>query len=359
MSKTLAIAGAGIMGRMLALAFHRRGWQVALYDRDDAKGHASCSWAAVGILAAYGSQGLADPAISELGTYSLEQWPAWLESLALPVYYRSNGAIAVAHPRDVHELNKLAQRLIESDASEDVVRELDHVQLEILEPELARRFQRGLYFPLEQHIDNRQLMESLGETIRREGITWHTCTEVTRLEPHRIHSSRGDESFEWIIDARGLGARADYPELFGVRGEAIRVKAPAVSLSRPVRIMHPRYAIYIVPREGDVYVIGATSEQQNGMGEISVRSAMELLSAAYTLHPGFGDASILETSVNCRPCFPNQRPRIIPRQGLLAVNGLFRFGFLVAPALSDIVVNFIDNGETHPLGYDIMDEWTL
>ncbi|HMP88781.1 MAG TPA: glycine oxidase ThiO [Kiritimatiellia bacterium] len=358
MSKTIAIAGAGIMGRLLALAFHRRGWQVSLFDRDDGSARTSCSWAAVGMLAASGSQG-AGQTIAELGAYGIEQWPAWLETLPRPVYYRQNGTLAIAHPKDEHLLDELASNTMSAFYDDRSVSELDSKSISNLEPSLNDRFKRGFYFSREQNIDNRELLNVLGESIRSSGITWHTQTEVSSVSEHEITTARGSDKFEWVVDCRGLGAKSAMPDLHGVRGEMIYLRAPAVKISRPVRIMHPRYCIYIAPRADHVYAIGSTSENIESGSTISVRSTLELLSAAYTVHPGFGDGEVLETVVNFRPALPNQLPLIIPRQGLVSVNGLHRFGFLVAPALCDIVVAFIDNGETHPLSHGIMEEWSL
>jgi len=359
MSKTIAIAGAGVLGRMLALAFHRRNWNVTVYDRDDGSGVDSCSWTGAGMIAPYCELEAAERIVTDLGVYSMEQWPIWLESLASPVFYRQRGSIVVAHPRDADELERLRRRVIENAPRDDLMQEIRGSEIAKLEPELSGRFHNALYFPFEQHLDNRELLNSLGKTIREAGITWHTKTEVTRLAPHLVASSRGEETFDWVIDSRGLGAQADYPDLRGVRGELIYLNAPEVNLTRPVRLMHPRYSIYIVPRANHVYVVGATAIESDSRHEITVRSALELLSAAYTVHTGFAEARFLEASVNCRPGFPNNLPRMIPQQGLLAINGLYRHGFLIAPALADIAVSFIDNGEEHSMAYGIMEQWTL
>ena len=59
---------------------------------------------------------------------------------------------------------------------------------------------------------------------------------------------------------------------------------------------------------------------------------MELLNAAYALHPAFGEAEILEISADVRPAFPDNLPRIEARDDRIFVNGFFRHGFLLAPA---------------------------
>jgi glycine oxidase len=81
-------------------------------------------------------------------------------------------------------------------------------------------------------------------------------------------------------------------------------------------------------------MIGATMIESDGAQRISARSLLELLSAAYALHPAFGEAEILETGVGLRPAFPDNLPRLRHVGGALHVNGLYRHGFLLAPALA-------------------------
>lgn len=359
MSKTVAVVGAGVLGRMLAIALHRKNWTVSLYDKDPTGGSASCSWTGAGMIAPYCELEAAERVVTDLGVYSMEQWPAWLESLAAPVFHVKRGSLVVAHPRDADELERLRRRVVENAPRDDLMREVTGNAIGDLEPELAGRFRNALYFPFEQHLDNRELMNALAATIRDAGIAWHMPIEVTDIKPHRVISSRGEETFDWVIDCRGLGAKKDLPDLRGVRGELIYLKAPEVNLTRPVRLMHPRYSIYIVPRANNIYVVGATAIESDAMHEITVRSALELLSAAYTVHTGFAEARFIESSVNCRPGFTDNLPRISPQQGLVSINGLYRHGFLVSPALVDIAVDFIHSGEVHPMADGIMEEWSL
>lgn len=359
MSHSIAIVGAGVLGRLLTLAFDRKGWKVSLYDRGDRSGAGICSWSAAGMIAPYIGMKETEQTATVLGEYAIEQWPVWLESLSSPVYHGENGCLAVAHPRDAHELERLFQRITDLAQQDDLMTECTAPDIAELEPELSGRFHRGLFFPFEQHMDNRQLLRVLGETIEAAGINWFDRTEVSRLEPRQVTSIRGVESYDWVIDARGIGATSDVPGLRGVRGELLHLHAPEVHLTRPVRLMHPRHSFYVVPRADRRYVVGATSEDNDSLEPISARSTLELLSAACTVHPGFGDARLLETVVNIRPTLPNHQPRITPQQGLLSINGLSRWGLLISPALVDIAVTFIDTGEVHPMADGVMEEWTL
>ncbi len=128
----------------------------------------------------------------------------------------------------------------------------------------------------------------------------------------------------------------------GVRGEVVRVHAPEVNLTRPVRLLHPRYPLYIAPKPDGVYVIGATQIESEDLSPASVRSALELLSALYSVHPAFGESRILEMASQCRPALPDNRPEIRWDGGrLIQINGLYRHGYLIAPALLDAALGLI------------------
>jgi ABC-type polar amino acid transport system ATPase subunit len=152
---------------------------------------------------------------------------------------------------------------------------------------------------------------------------------------------------DWVFDCRGLGARQEWKALRGVRGEVIRLHAPEVTLQRPTRLIHPRYPIYIAPKPDHVFVIGATEIETEDLSPASVRSTLELLSAAYTVHSGFAEARILEISTQARPTLANNLPAI--RQlgaRTLQINGLYRHGFLIAPAMLDIVLEWVQSRKT-------------
>ncbi len=333
MSKTLGIAGAGVVGRLLALQAHRRGWKVALFEKDDDSGRTSCTWTGAGMLAPYCELETAEADVSRMGIESLKQWPGLIAEFARPVFFQQRGSLVVAHPADDGELVRLRNEFRRKSDDAEAMKELNGPALVELEPSLADRFQHGLYFPREAQLDNRELLSALAATLRRDGIEWLTGHFVQRLEKGRIQVSNDWKSFDAVADCRGLGARNDFPTLRGVRGELLYVRAPDVKLQRPVRMMHPRYPLYIVPRPDHLYVIGATKIESDDLSPISVRSAMELLSAAYAVHPAFAEGRIEDTSVNCRPAFPDNRPAAFMRDGVLCINGLYRHGFLVSPGL--------------------------
>ena len=95
-----------------------------------------------------------------------------------------------------------------------------------------------------------------------------------------------------------------------------------------------------------MFVIGATEiESDDDLSPASVRSTLELLSAAYAVHPGFAEARILEIRTQCRPTLPDNLPAIRqPQPRVLEVNGMYRHGFMISPAMLDVTLEILNTG---------------
>lgn len=331
------IAGAGLLGRLLAWKLVQSGWNVTLFDRDAVSAKLSCAMSAAGMLAPISEVENSDSTIYELGLRSLTVWPMILKRLDHPVYFQQAGSLLTAHPQDTGELNHYSKRIMQKLARyNQSFNTLNHASISELEPELTH-ISTGLYFPIEGQLDNRELMKALHTSLFNRGVQWITKAIVLDVKPGIIHLKNESKKFDLVFDCRGLGAQSSFPNLRGIRGEVIELHAPDVNITRPVRLLHPRYRLYIVPRPKHRYLIGASEIESNDMTSISVRSTLELLSAAYSLHPGFAEARIINTTVNCRPALPDNLPQIKSESGFIAINGLYRHGFLIAPALLEKV----------------------
>ncbi len=54
MIKTIAVVGAGLMGRLVALSLVRQGYQITLFDKDNKQAKNSAAYAAAGLLTPLG-----------------------------------------------------------------------------------------------------------------------------------------------------------------------------------------------------------------------------------------------------------------------------------------------------------------
>ncbi|MBN8913290.1 MAG: FAD-dependent oxidoreductase, partial [Rhizobiales bacterium] len=157
------------------------------------------------------------------------------------------------------------------------------------------------------------------------------------------HDGAEDDA-DYVIDCRGMGANQDVTALRGVRGERIVIQNPAITLKRPVRLLHPQAPLYVVPWGMGTNMIGATVIESEERSPVTLRSALDLLATAYALHPAFGDARIVGINAGVRPAFPDNVPRVIVRERRIIVNGLYRHGFLLAPALAELVADYLEGG---------------
>ncbi len=336
----IAVIGAGITGLTQALWLQRQGYQISLFERGSERLDHHCSHVGAGMLAPYCELSEAETEVAHWGEAALKLWQWLVPTLAQPVHMTGEGTLVVAHHQDRAGMQHLAER-VERAGFEMHRQWLQRDDLRQLEPELEGRFSEGLYLSPEGEIDPRSLLPALVETLRENGAALHFETKVESLASGEITILGTCHRFDWVLDCRGLAAREHLTHLRGVRGEIMTVQTREVRLSRPIRMMHPRYPLYIVPRPSYRFVIGATSIESDSLRPTTVRSALELLSAAYALHPAFAEAEIVEMKTQCRPTFPDHLPRIIQHDRLLRINGLYRHGYLLSPLLAETVATFI------------------
>jgi glycine oxidase len=322
-STPVTIIGAGIAGAWQALLFAQAGHAVTLHEHSDAGMTQATSHWAGGMLAPWCEAETSEPVITRLGVRSLELWREHFPDTPF------NGSLVVAHARDRSDFERFA-RLTSG-----------HIRLDArgvmeLEPSLEDRFREGLFYPDEAHVEPRRVLPELHARITKAGGTISFGSDVDARDVTSQNSGI-------VIDCRGLAARDAQGELRGVKGEMIIVETDEVELARPVRLIHPRWPLYVIPRGDHCFMLGATSIESEDSG-VSVRSALELLGAAYAVHPAFAEARILEFGAGLRPAYPDNLPRISVEQNRIAVNGLYRHGFLLAPALAELTLGYVARG---------------
>jgi glycine oxidase len=345
-SSHMLVMGAGLMGRLLALALARAGHRVEVHEAGAPDAANSAARAAAAMLAPLAESAVTEAGVVRMGSHGLKRWPELIAQLTKPTFFQQNGTLIVWHRQDAAEASRFARQM---DSTARTMPELppaqtlDGTAIAALEPALGQRFEHGLYLPGEGQLDNRQLLAALQQELESMQVALHW------------NSPRSPEDFrpgtsgqpDWVFDCRGLGAKPQWPGVRGVRGEVVRVHAPEVTLLRPVRLVHPRYPLYIAPKQDHVFVIGATEIESEDMSPASVRSALELLSAAYSVHSGFAEARLLEISAQCRPTLIDNLPAVrFTGARTMQINGLYRHGFLIAPAMLDVVMELLVSGRS-------------
>jgi glycine oxidase len=309
----VTIIGAGVAGLWAARSCLMRGIRPRLLDRTGPAGPHSCSWWAGGMLAPECEGATAEPLVILHGRRAAALWQSVTE-------VRASGTLVLAPDRDRAELDRYAARTHGHVAC-------DSGAIAALEPDLEGLHKRGLFFASEAHLDPRQALSDLVDSLGAADVQ----VEAADVTP--------DDIVGPVIDCRGLDA--GLKGLRGVRGEMIILHSGEITLTRPVRLLHPRHPLYVVPRAGGLFMLGATQIESAARGPITARSALELLSAAYALDPRFAEAAIIETGADLRPAFADNVPRVVRRGRVLHLNGLFRHGYLMAPALAEQAAEFL------------------
>ena len=310
----VTIIGAGVVGLWAAMALSKAGLTPRLIDRNGPPGPHGCSWWAGGMLAPFCEGAVAEPMIVGHGQNAAREW-------AEVTRVARRGSLVVALDRDTSELARFGRRTNGH--------ALINGGLHQLEPDLPGPKQ-ALFFAEEAHLDPRAALCDLVGALAACDI------EVERAEatPDQIDGP--------VIDARGMAA--ELPGLRAVRGEMVVLNAPDIALTRPIRLLHPRHPLYIVPRGDGVYMLGATQIESSDRRGVSARSLLELLSAAYALDPRFAEAEVLETGADLRPAFADNVPRVVKQGRVLHLNGLFRHGYLMAPELAQQAARYLTQG---------------
>lgn len=306
---SVTVIGGGVMGLCVATELQGRGIPVAV--RDEGPGPRACSWWAGGMLAPWCEGESAEEAVTRHGITAADWWQAQ----GVPV--ARNGTLVLSLSRDAAALDRFARRSRGH-------RMLDAEGIAALEPDLEGRFARALFFADEAHLDPRRALAILSDRL-----------------------GRTDSVAGQVIDCRGLSARDALRDLRGVRGEIVVIRCPEIALSRPVRLLHPRMPLYVVPRGDGVFMLGATVLESDRRGPPTARAVLELLSAGFALHPALAEAEVLELGADARPAFPDNMPRIRRTGGVIHANGLYRHGFLLAPAVARMVADHLQH-QTRP-----------
>ncbi len=322
------IKGAGVAGLTVALELARHGIPVDVVERAEAVA-TGASGLAGGMLAPWCERESADETVLTLGRTAADWWEK-----ALPGHVIRNGTLVVAADRDAGELTRFAGRTSGYDW-------LDASGIEALEPALGGRFRKALFFRDEGHLDPRKALAGLQRVLLESGVRFQFGCDAEDVAG----------GFDKVIDCTGAAAIGRTTDLRGVRGEMVFLETTEIALSRPVRLLHPRIPLYIAPRSDNRFMVGATMIESDDAGPISARSLMELLNAAYALHPAFGEARVVETGVGVRPAYPDNLPRVAVEGNRISVNGFYRHGFLLAPAMAGqvaaILTNSTSNRERH------------
>jgi len=347
----LGIAGAGLLGRLLALLLSRNGHTVDVFDPapgPDARGAAG--WTAAGMLSPTAELESADMNVFDYGVRSIGLWSEIIPTLARPVAFSRAGSLLLAHRPDAGSAQRMIRLLDQKAPAPHRPQAISMADLSALEPDV-RGPSLAWLLPHEGQLHTVQAMAALHASAT-DAVAWHWGRPVSGLAAHTIQADGQSHRFDRVFDVRGTGARSAEPagqaarlscqNVRGVRGEIFWLHAPGVRLNRPIRLLHPRHRVYLVPRPDDIVVVGASEIESEDRSPVSLRSTVELLAAAHSVVPALAEARLVHAETNLRPALADNLPRIEHEAGLTRINGLFRHGWLIAPAIVEKALSALD-----------------
>jgi glycine oxidase len=366
MTRTVAIAGGGLIGLVVAWRAAQRGFAVTVVD--DAPG-SGASYAAAGMLAPVTEAAYGEEALLELSRDSLSRYPAFAaelgEATGVDVGLRTVGTVAVGFDSDdmraldaLHafqgELGLVAHRL-----TAKAVRDL--------EPGLTPRVRGGLHVPGDFSVDGRALHAALLAAATSVGVT----LVADRVSSVVVRDSRAAGlglasgtcvAAETVVLALGAwgSSLAGAPRIpvRPVKGQILRLRGAAGLVDRTVRALVRGRFVYLVPYDKDGLIVGATVEDRGFDPSVTAGAVHDLLRDAIEVVPGVTELELAETLARWRPGTPDNAPLLGPSDlpGLVLATGHYRNGVLLAPVTGDAIAELLDTGSlpaaAEPFGVD-------
>ena len=336
----VAIIGFGVVGRVLALNLLQQYPEISLHIFEKDAGNddliSSCGYYAGGMVAPI-CEALddVDDTFYQQAQSAPKLWGNINKQLDEPVFSQC-GTWLVSHAYDMSELSYKSNRLQHLGLMGN-----SEVKLTGLNPALT--MDKALYFDQEGAVNVPVFFKSTySYVVSMANVKLKTLMDVCQDKLNLLQ-----KAYDYVFDTRGLGAKGSLSQLYGVRGEALIVKAKEVEINTVIRLCHPRYPLYIVPRGEGCYYIGATTVQSQDQSMISVESLQSLLSALTTIHEGFKEARVVQLISQLRPSFPNAMPQVSKINNLIQINGFYRHGYLLSPIICQQVISQLAIGVKH------------
>ncbi len=348
----VAVIGGGVAGLSAAWFLAEAGREVTVLEAGAAG--RGVSWDAAGMLAPLHELAYTELDLLHLGLYSRELYADWEAVLgAEQIGLVRRGALEVGlSPDDRPELERRYAFMQQQGLKPQW---LEGNDLQKLEPALAQRITTGIFAPEDAQVDNRALVLALAENLRTRGIRFleqHTVTSLT--ETNNILKVSGNQTgqehtFELnaqqVVVANGLGV-ADVlvqnlltspHKLYPIKGQMASLE-PLPAYTLPQTVVRIRSRVlgdgYVVPKANRL-VVGATAEEKGRDRNVTAGGLLDILRRAYAAVPGLYELPIQETWAGLRPSTLDRQPFLLGslRHKVLHLNGLYRHGILLAPAL--------------------------
>lgn len=345
------IIGSGVIGMSIARHLSHTHLDIAIVDRDIPGKHAS--YKAGGMLGAQ-NEFTEDSDLFRLALESRDLFPELCQSLqdetGIDIQYQASGLIKIANqPSDVDHLRAQYQFL----------HALDHNVVALSDNDLAdltngnvSAADMAIYIPNDGQINANHYTKALFKSLQQRHITRYFNTDVTGIHRqngyYQIASSKGDLYAKKVIVAGGawssqLLKQYQLPrEVVGVKGEVLLVEHDDLHLDQTVFMTN---GCYVVPKQPNRYLIGATSEFDNYSVGNTTQGISWLKHYATARIPELTNARVLKQWSGVRPYTEGELP-IMDQidDGLYMITGHYRNGILLSPVIGRDIANWLLTG---------------
>jgi glycine oxidase len=357
MTTRVGVVGGGIIGLAIAWRCLQRGLDVVVYDPQPSP---KATTVAAGMLAPTSETLAGEESLQALMRESAVRWPGFAAELTaetgVDVGYREEGTLIVAlTDDDLREVRRLCGFY---ERAGFPTTPLTAAQLREREPLLSPRVRGGAHAPHDRQVDPRRVLEALRKAVG------------DRVVPHEV-TGLSDVDADVTVVAAGIGTAA----LTGlpirpVKGQTVRLAAPAPPLRHVVRGYARSRPVYLVPRHDGELVIGATEEERGTDTTVTAGGLLDLLRPAAELVPGIAEFPVSETRAGLRPGTPDNAPILgdlkpgavadaghnsvadaghnsvadAGHNSVIVASGHYRNGILLTPVTADAIAELIATG---------------
>jgi glycine oxidase len=337
---TIAVAGAGIVGCVVAYELARRGYRVEVFDPRQVGGGATRATA--GVIAPFIEAPAGGP-LRDLTLKSFRLYDAFIRDLhdnsKIAVEYRSCGTLELVETPDDEQRLEAVAGLARAAGFEAGVRDMP-AQDDV--PAL-----RGLFIPAQGYVRAEQLIQALRHGAEARGARFHEGQRVLGIEALPTGCTvRTDErriGCDAVVIAAGSWSDSLGLDPVGVRpirGQLLRLRWGG----QPPPCIIWAHDCYIVPWTDGTVLVGATVEDAGFDERATVEGVRGLLRAVSRILPEARNATFIEARAGLRPASADGLPVMRSSADSLRViyaTGHYRNGILLAPLTAQRIASLV------------------
>jgi len=346
------VVGGGIIGSSIAFQLAKRGMRATIVEKGRMVSEASS--AAAGMLGAQ-SEFSSDSPVIPLALKSRAMLPQLAEELreltGVDIGLIQKGLVKIAFSDE--EAIALQQQYQFWKVRDSNVEWLAASGLQELEPYVTKEIAGAMYLPSDGQVraDDLSLAFAKAASMNGVDIREHTCVNAFITEGERIRgvvTESGTIYSDVVVVAAGAWSSQLLNKVnLNVKTSPVKGECLSVVTDEPLiqATVFAQNGCYIVPKEGNRLVIGATSVPGTFDKEATVSGIYSLLERARTMIPKLQEAKWERAWCGIRPQTDDGLPYIGEHpqyKGLWVATGHYRNGILLSPITGVLLADLIE-----------------